>query len=210
MGNKIFISYKYSDNSVQDLPNTFSSRVTVRDYVDIIQNKLENDNHINKGENDDESLEEFQDETIRTKLADKIFDSSVTIVLVSPKMKDSKKEEKDQWIPWEIAYSLRHKSRSERKSKPNAILLVKLPDKKGKYDYVDSNFNQDSFYFNIIQKNLNNLKEPYKADKSKNFLFQSYMLECYWDEFISDPNIWIDVAIEIRNNVDDYKIASRF
>lgn len=117
--------------------------------MDIIQRKLDRDsNHINKGEKDNESLEDFADETIRSKLADKIFDSSVTIVLISPNMKDYWKSEKDQWIPWEIAYSLKNKKRSDNRSKRNAILLVILPDVYGEYEYAK----EDGFFFDIIQK----------------------------------------------------------
>lgn len=206
MGNKVFISYKYSDNSVQQLrPNGFFHVTTARDYVDIIQNKFERDEiHINKGEKDNESLADFKSETIRSKLADKIFDSSVTIVLLSPNMKDSWKSEKDQWIPWEIAYSLKSKKRSDNRSKPNAILLVVLPDRCGNYDYVNS----DGFYFDIIQKNLNNLHTsyiPYKRNSCSN----SYMLQCNWDQFISNPYFWVDAAIEIRDKGDKYNIVVR-
>jgi len=212
MGNKVFISYKYSDNSVLNLkPYGFFDTTTVRDYVDIIQNKLKSDGiHIYKGENNNESLADFKTETIRSELADRIFDSSVTIVLVSPNMKDIGKAEKDQWIPWEIAYSLRNKSRSDNKSKRNAILLVILPDKSESYNYVKSNyFNPHSFYFDIIQKNLDNLHTPYTAYKLKNTCSKSYMLRCNWNEFISNPNGWIETAIEIRNKENKYNIVAR-
>lgn len=207
MGNKVFISYKYSDNSVRQLrPNGFFHVTTARDYVDIIQNKFERDEiHINKGEKDNESLADFKSETIRSKLADKIFDSSVTIVLLSPNMKDSWKSEKDQWIPWEIAYSLKSKKRSDNRSKRNAILLVTLPDKYGNYSYVGSY----GFYFNIIQKNLNNLHTSYIAYKLGNGCSNSYMLQCNWDQFISNPYFWVDAAIEIRDKGDKYNIVVR-
>lgn len=207
MGNKVFISYKYSDDSVKQLrPHDFFHVTTTRDYVDIIQNKFDRDGiHINKGEKDDESLADFKSETIRSKLADKIFDSSVTIVLLSPNMKDFWKVEKDQWIPWEIAYSLRSKRRLDNRSKRNAILLVVLPDRCGNYDYVNSY----GFYFDIIQKNLNNLHTPYIAYKLRNSCSDSYMLQCNWDQFISNPNAWIDAAIEIRDKGDKYSIVVR-
>lgn len=217
MGNKIFISYKYADDTVQSLRPTNEQNLfrfiepqptTARDYVDIIQRKLDRDgNHINKGEKDNESLADFTDETIRSKLADKIFDSSVTIVLISPNMKDYWESEKDQWIPWEIAYSLKNKRRSDNRSKRNAILLVILPDVYGEYEYAK----EDDFFFEIIQNNLHNLHTEYNSYKLKdNKCSKSYMLRCNWDRFISNVDAWINAAIEIKENGDKYNITTRF
>ena len=106
MGHKIFVSYKYHDSSVKKITNNPWSD-TVRDYVDALENYLTNSSeHIYKGESDDEDLSNLSEDSIWEKLKDRIYDSSLTIVLVSPKMKETKKD-RDQWIPWELSYSLK-------------------------------------------------------------------------------------------------------
>lgn len=63
------------------------------------------------------------------KLADKIYDSTVTIVLISKGMNQLFTLEKNQWIPWKIAYSLRTKTRFSRTNKINGVLAIKTLDK---------------------------------------------------------------------------------
>lgn len=210
MGNKIFISYKYADESVKGLPSTpFWETTTPRHYVDIIQDKLfPKYGHINKGERDDESLEEFKDETIRTKLSDKIFDSTITLVLISPNMKEEgfyASDEKEQWIPWEISYSLRKKNRVDKVSYPNAILAIILPDENGSYEYAKSRY----FGFEILNKNRNNLLYEYPQTTLNSSCSQSYILLCNWDQFLSQFEGWIKAAIEIRQNIDKYQLKVR-
>lgn len=103
MGRSVFVSYKYSDSSVQDLniyEDTFLGRMkiqtTARHYVDKLAEILEDDDHIYKGEDDGESMGSLADSTIGSKLGDKIFYSSVTIVLISKGMKDPFLSERDQ------------------------------------------------------------------------------------------------------------------
>ena len=199
MGNKVFISYKYADTNVQKLPSvSLWERTTPRHYVDIIQQKLlPKYGHINKGEADGESLATFKEATIFSKLADKIFDSSITIVLISSNMKTFFPLEKDQWIPWEISYSLRTKNRKGTYSNPNAILTVVLPDHYGNYSYAD----KYNFGFEIIMLNKNNVKPLQNYGLSSD-----YIVSCTWGQLLSQFDTWIDRALTNRRNVDRYNL----
>lgn len=200
MAKKIFVSYKYGDTQVARLSNTYSwERTKVRDYVDILQTQLEKQgDHINKGENDGESLAHFKEETIQSKLSDKIYDSSVTIVLVSKGMNEIWNSEKNQWIPWEIAYSLRTKTRFGRTSKTNAMLAIKLPDENNSYDY-------HARLFDIIKNNQNNRIYQYPSNY-QSALLGSYIFYAKWNDFINNINGHLDLSLEIWRNRDKYNI----
>ena len=154
MGRKVFVSYKYKDEQVAKLQDAFYEEVNsimkwnyrrtrVRDYVDYLQEKIGRD-HINLGEKDGESLDDFADSTIETSLKKKIAQSSITIVLISKGMKTNEVE-KNQWIPWEVSYSLRTVPTSGNTKQMNAVLGIILPDETNTYDwYYTSNPNCNS------------------------------------------------------------------
>ena len=215
MGKKIFVSYKYSDSKVKNLPGNILT--TVRHYVDELQDMLSDEDHINKGEDDGESLKGFKDSTIESKLRGKIYDSSVTIVMISKGMKDPNKTENDQWIPWEISYSLKELTRDQKTSKTNAVLAVVIPDENGSYDYFithDSicdctNYNTP-FLFGILSKNMFNQKKPDTRDCNGQKIYNGYFsyIHCVkWDDFKPDLNRYINIAYKIKENLEEYNIS---
>lgn len=176
MARKVFVSYKYKDELVAKLEDYFYEEVNgkltfvqrntrVRDYVDKLQDKIGRDN-INLGEKDDESLDDFSDETIETLLKQRIRQCSVTIVVISKGMKDGSKSENEQWIPWEISYSLRVVPTGRNTKQMNAVLGIVLPDETGDYNwYYTSNPNCNSIthhtrqLFKILRDNMFNILE---------------------------------------------------
>ena len=216
MANKIFVSYKYSDSKVLSLSG--NSTTTARHYVDEIEKILTKEDHIFKGEDDGESMAILSDATIGSKLGDKIFDSSITVVLISKGMKENKPED-DQWIPWEISYSLKEQSREGGNSKTNAMLAVVLPDEYGSYDYFmtynpecnSTTFNTNSL-FQILGDNMFNLKDKESDSRICNGTkiysgYHSYIYSVKWGHFIADSNGYIDIAKTIRQNINDYDIT---
>lgn len=225
MGRKIFVSYKYSDSQVQDLDiyeevDFYGTKMrqkvttTARHYVDKLAEKLETGDNIYKGEDDGESMESLADSTIGSKLGDKIFDSSVTIVLVSKGMKNSFLPEKDQWIPWEISYALKEQRRQNQRSKTNGVIAVVLPDELGSYSYYITrdlqcnctNYNTP-FLFQILRDNMFNVKEPNKRLCNGYWVYSgdhSYIQNVKWGDFITNSGIYIEKAIDLRDRKDEF------
>lgn len=221
MGRKVFVTYKYGDINVPSL-DWVEGPTKVRDYVTELQYYLKEEDNINKGELDGQDLSDFKDESIESHLRDKIYDSTVTLVMISSNMKEFYTAEKDQWIPWEIAYSLKDKSRSGRKSPGNAILALTLPDRMGSYDYYikenicnscNVRYLETNRLFQILRDNMFNVKKPVFSEcqnhKSNTIYkgYSSFIHTVKWSDFIVDVDKHLDIAINIRENMDDYEIV---
>ena len=206
---KVFISYKHKDSNVYNY--------SARHYVNYLDDLLtRNGDNIFKGEKDNESMAEFADITIETKLKGKIFDSSVTIVLISPNMFDRSEAEKDQWIPNEISYSLRNdKKRGDKTSKTNAMIAVVLPDINESYEYLVTFHNcpfcntrtwhtNTLFYllrenmFNKIDKNLKDCGVCKKSEIHQGN-DHSFILPVLFKDFVKHPNTYIKKASDLRD-----------
>ena len=156
------------------------------DYVDYIKNNLLKENDIYKGENSDEDISLWEEEEIWEHLKDKIYDSTITIVLISPNMKEPRKWQRSQWIPWEISFSVRETTRSNRTSHRNALLAVILPDRNGSYTYYD----KDNL-FPILKSNIEN----------------GYTYVVTWNDFLKYTQEDINIAFSHKEDTPAYKIV---
>jgi hypothetical protein len=222
MGNKIFVSYKFNDNSVYPLNN--DDKTTARNYVDIIENKLDLLDHKYKGESNDEDLSKYKESYIWELLKPRIYDSSITIVIISPEMKSPSRYEKYHWIPWEISYSLKETTRRDRTSHSNAVFSVVLPYKDNSYKYFVRTCNECNYlcnfynsyiifpvmYSNMFNKKIQNdiycsANKRYYPDPDEE---TSYIFAVKWNDFISDMDYSIKRAIDLQNKISDYNITT--
>lgn len=222
MGKKIFVSYKFADDRVENLSLYRNS--TVRDYVTRFEEILDPSDNIYKGESDGEDLSSLSEETIWKKLKDRIYDSSVTVIFISPGMKDVWKSERNQWIPWEVSYSLKEISKKNKNgdavtSRTNAMVAVVLPDENGSYSYYLESKNccgngcvthHTDRLFAIIRNNKFNLKQAQKnvCDTNSTIWYgeHSYIKAVKWNEFVRNYSAYIQSACERQNNIEAYDI----
>jgi len=214
-GRSIFISYKYDDEDV------YGGEQNSRTYATVLQKQLKREGHVNKSEPDGLDLSELDEDTIRKILADRMFYTSVTIVLISPNMKENRPE-REQWIPWEVSYSLRTENREAGKSYPNAMIAVVLPDANNSYKYyleenICSSCNarrlKTGTLFPILRDNMFNPHDPEYSDcicdqpGARIYTGEScYIHSVKWCDFMDDSQNHIERALERQRNRDDYEL----
>ena len=135
-----------------------------------------------------------------------MFDTSVTIVIISPNIKESK------WIDWEIEYCLKKITRKDRTSQRNGVVAV-IQKRNGNYDWFKySTINQDGcsvfnyheeLVYKIIKDNRYNQKpKVYSCEicKSINALDGSYIAYVEEDDFLANPTRYINNAYDKSEN----------
>ena len=220
VGRNIFVSYKYADTDVQSLASTpWYEQTKVRDYVNELAILLSENGHTYMGEGNDEDLSNYSDDYIYDHLKDKIFPTSVTIVLISPNMKEAHRLDRFQWIPWEIYYSIYETNRNGRISHTNAILAVVLPDQLGSYSYMVEQKSccpsrcrllHTESLFTILKENMFNQKEKNKQDcHLGDNVYKgpcSYIPMVKWSDFIQNMDKYLEQAEYTRDHIEEYEM----
>lgn len=200
MAHKTFISYKYDE---------------ARDVRNRIFNALGDDAVYYKGETSDSpDLTDTSTENIKKNLTDMMYDTSVTIVVLSPNMT------KSRWIDWEIEYCLKNISRKDRTSHMNGVVGV-IKKVNGGYDWFKSQqynchgevvntFHMEKV-FDIIAKNHFNSEPPIwhcKECRSYDWLYGSYIAFVEEETFLNNPALYIDNAYEkSENDAEGYNVT---
>ncbi len=183
-----------------------------RHYISLLQeniNRMAGNSANCKGwllTSDSPDLTDTSTETIKRNLRNMMYDTSVTIVILSPDIKQSK------WIDWEIEYSLKSISRKDRTSHTNGVVGV-IMKVNGSYDWLKYLVKEDdgctvSYYhseklYDIINKNRFNQNPPiYSCPTCKyyNGLNGSYIAIIEEDEFLANPSYYIDNAYNKSEN----------
>jgi hypothetical protein len=198
MAHKTFISYKYKESPIED---------SARQLRDKIITALGKDASYYQGETSDSpDMTDLATSTIKKKLTDMMFATSVTIVIISPNMKKSK------WIDWEIEYCLQNNTRKDRTSQTNGIVGV-IMKFNGGYDWLVNhhtnchgtntiNYKNEKLY-SIIYNNQYNSNPPQQhcdACKTYDYLNGSYITFIEEDTFLLNPQKYIDNAYDKSEN----------
>ena len=208
-GHNIFVSYNHADKSVQDLG--YNPQGTV-DYAEEIERVLSNHTIVKnlvaeRGEPTD------REENL-AKLEKEMAPSDVTILLLSPEMRDMDRPELEQWTPWEMLYSMNPKVRANPNVNRSAVLAVVLPDKNGSYDHVFKKGSNREIVtdglFTIVKQNMMNISEPY-TDVRGNIVIKedsSFIPIIKWSYFHSNADHYVDVAWQHRRDEDMYDLVT--
>jgi hypothetical protein len=198
MARKTFISYKYNE---------------ARNLRDAIVRALGNDAVYYQGETSDSpDLTDFSTETIKRNLRDMMYNTSVTIVIISPNMIKSK------WIDWEIEYCLHEYRRKDRVSLTNGVVgvIMKVNGstdwlKHYSYDIHGNDIVQfkNEYLYPIIYKNHYNSYPPLKHCNdcsTYDFLNGSYITMVDEEVFLNNPSFYIENAYSKSEDISNYII----
>ena len=202
MATKIFISFRFKDGKEikDELVSLFDESTEV----------------INRSEDKDRS--QMSDETIQSYLYEKLKDTSVTIVLLTPDAVSYRKNwigNYDDWLYDELRYSLEDRN----DNRTNGVVAVYTDDAKDMILESSSHYCSHcqetkscrtlKFFDNLARKNMLNIKQSYKKNLCNDLYddsHDSYISLVSLEEFKQDHTKYIDNAKDKRDRLHEFNI----
>ena len=202
MATKVFISFRFSDGKeIKD------------ELVDLFDESTE---VINRSEDVDRS--QMSEDTIQEYLYEKLKDTSVTIVLLTPEAVSYRKNwigNYDDWLYDELRYSLEDR----KNNRTNGVVAVYTDDAKDMILESSSHYCSHcqetkscrtlKFFDNLARKNMLNIKQSYKKNLCNDLYddsHDSYISLVSLEEFKQDHTKYIDNAKDKRDRLHEFSI----
>ncbi len=205
MAKNVFISFRFSDGE---------------EYKEKLVEIFKDEDVIDYSEDQDRS--HMSEDSIRTFLYDKLKRTSITIVILTPKAVDYKKDylsgKYDDWLYDELRYSLEDRA----DNRTNAVLALYTKEAEDLLfshtthtcDVCNEKSNVKSIknFSNLVKKNMMNIKSTYKNNKCNNVydsMLDSYCSLIEFDSFINDPDLYLENAISKRDRKHEFELVKR-
>lgn len=205
MATKVFISFRFSDGKeIKD------------ELVDLFDESTE---VINRSEDVDRS--QMSEDTIQEYLYEKLKDTSVTIVLLTPEAVSYRKNwigNYDDWLYDELRCSLEDR----KNNRTNGVVAVYTDDAKDMILESSSHYCSHcqetkscrtlKFFDNLARENMLNIKQSYKKNLCNDLYddsHDSYISLVSLEEFKQDHTKYIDNAKDKRDRLHEFNIYKR-
>jgi hypothetical protein len=191
MASKVFISFRFSDGN--EKKKELERLLESKSYA------------INVSESIDRSHQ--TEDTIKRYLYERIADSTVTIVILTPEAIRHRRDyygRVDDWMYDELRYSLEDRSYN----KASGAIAVYTSGA----EYSIKNGSTILDFDNLARKNMFNIKSSYKKcpDYGQyNALEDHYISLVSWSDFVADPKKYIDNALSKRDRINEFDITKR-
>lgn len=187
MAKKVFISFRASDG--MQTKEKMAAELGKMDYF------------IDKSETVDRS--NMSEPVIQQYVYDKLRDSSITIVLLTPQAIEYERDHSgkiNDWLYDELRYSLQDRDNN----RTNGVIAVYTEEAKTYLleDRGDIVIAKD--INNLVRKNMFNIKGQYKTQK---YDYDSYVSLISLTNFLSNPKKYFDIAEEKRQETNKYDLV---
>lgn len=199
---KVFVSFRFSDGE--------KSKENLIEFLEKEQLIIDKSEDVDRSNLSEEAIKEY--------LYEKLRDSSITIVILTPQAVNYKRNqfnEIDDWLYDELRYSMYN-----RKGNPiNGVIALYTPQAKNMIMTENTHIcevcneqsviNSIKHFDNLIKDNMMNVKPKFKLNKCEDIYdsdYDSYISLIPIEKFYDEPKKFIDYAIEKREKSEQYEI----